>query len=461
MALPSGDAAMEELRDTARLLLRVGLGAADPTATVHAALRAGNSEALRGRRWALLAVGKAARAMARGAASAAPHAPVAGVVVEPAPPGAPESSRPIAVEPPAELRGWPLEWRRARHPLPDRLGQLAAADVERCASRGAETAGAEAFLVLLSGGASALLPAPTADVTLADKTRVTKLLLDAGASIRELNVVRKHLSRLKGGGLAVLVAPRPALVLVISDVVDDDLSVIAGGPLHADPTTFTDAERVLVESNVYQQVPARVQRRLRSGRLRQLPETPKPGHAAFGRVHHRIVASNSTSVSAIAEAANHAGFVAWRSADPLVGEARVAAERLLAAAGQWIPAPRAAWVSGGETTVAVRGSGQGGRNQELALAFALAAERSPAALAGRSWCLLSVGTDGLDGPTDAAGGLVDAGTLSRCRAAGVDPAAALAGNDSHRALEAAGDLVRTGATGTNVSDLQVLLAAPA
>jgi hydroxypyruvate reductase len=456
----TSDPVTSELRETARVLFQVGLGAADPANTVLAALRAGYFEALRGRRWALLAAGKAARTMVQGAASAL-HPPVAGVVAEAAPATDPTTGRSSPPSTPADLRNWPLEWRAARHPLPDRRGLLAAAEVERCATRGVETAGAEAFLVLLSGGASALLPSPTADVTLGDKTRVTRLLYEAGATIGELNTVRKHLSRLKGGGLALLVAPRPVLVLVISDVVDDDLSVIASGPLHADPSTFTDAERALVRCGVFEQVPARVLRRLRRGRLRQVPETPKPGHAAFERIRHRIVASNATSVAAIAEAATHAGFTAWRSAQPLIGEARVEAGRLLAAAGQWIPAPRAAWVSGGETTVAVRGAGKGGRNQELALAFALAAERAPAGLAGRAWCLLSAGTDGLDGPTDAAGGLVDDGTLARCRAAGVNPGAALESNDSHRALEASGDLVRTGATGTNVADLQILLVAEA
>jgi glycerate-2-kinase len=372
---------------------------------------------------------------------------VSGVVVEPA----------CSPRAPRALRRWPLAWHRARHPLPDRGGLVAARAVERCVAEGREREGAEGFLVLLSGGASALLPAPTDDVALADKVRVTELLLAAGAPIGELNAVRKHLSRLKGGGLARGLGGRTALVLVVSDVIGDDLSVIASGPLYPDATTFRAAEEVLVRRGVYERTPPSVRRRLRRGVRGELQETPKPGDPAFDAIRHRVVASNAGSVAAVASAASGRRFAVVVDPQPVSGEARELAERLLAAAAPEVGAVDWARVSGGETTVTVRGDGRGGRNQELALAFALAVERDPAKLAGRAWCLLSAATDGVDGPTDAAGALVDALSLARCRSTGVDPVQALARNDSYSALAASGDLLRTGPTGTNVADLQVLL----
>jgi glycerate-2-kinase len=441
-------AAEVALRALAGDLYAAALAAADPDRCVRSALGSDDacgSSALFARRWSLLAAGKAARAMVTGVAAVVEHPPVSGVVVEPA----------GATPPPLALGRWPLAWRRARHPLPDRGGLLAARALERCIAGGAGDA-AEAFVVLLSGGASALLPAPAAGVSLADKVRVTELLLAAGAPIAELNAVRKHLSRLKGGGLARRLAGRPALVLVVSDVADDDLSVIASGPLYFDATTFRDAEEVLVRRGVYDRVPDSVRRRLRGGAHGELQETTKPGDPTFAAIRHSVVASNAASVAAVASAASARGFVVLVDRQPVTGEARAAAERLLAAAA---PDEAGAWarVSGGETTVTVVGDGRGGRNQELALAFALAAERDPARLAGRAWCLLSAATDGVDGPTDAAGAMVDARSLARCRSAGVDPVVALARNDSAAALEASGDLLRTGPTGTNVADLQVLL----
>jgi hydroxypyruvate reductase len=191
----------------------------------------------------------------------------------------------------------------------------------------------------------------------------------------------------------------------------------------------------------------------------ELAETPKPGDIAFQPIRHQVVASGACSVAAMAAEAERAGFEVAREERPIVGEARDAAAQRILALPPGSPR-RVALVSGGETTVTVRGAGRGGRNQELALAFALLAEREPERLAGRTWCFLSAGTDGVDGPTDAAGALVDDASLQRCRAAGVDPVAALADNDSYRALAAAGDLLRTGPTGTNVADLQVLLVEP-
>ncbi|HUP25391.1 MAG TPA: DUF4147 domain-containing protein [Thermoanaerobaculia bacterium] len=461
MPTPTGSyTSIPALRQVALGVFRAGLQAADPVESVRSCLRSNDADALFAEdRWALLAVGKAARGMALGARSVLSVAPVAGVVVEPKALAASRRSGGDRQPVPVELRSWPLVWRRGSHPLPDRGSQLAARAFERCAATPSDAGGAERFLALLSGGASALLAAPTKNITLADKVRVTELLLRAGASIGELNAVRKHLSRLKGGGLARLVAPRPATVLVLSDVPDDDLSVIGSGPWYPDPSTFAEAEAVLLRHGVYEQAPEAVRERLRRGARGQIAETPKPGDVAFLAIRHQVVATNACSVAAMAAEAERAGFEVAREERPVVGEARDAAEQWILALSPG-PPRRVARVSGGETTVTVRGVGRGGRNQELALAFALLAERESERLAGRPWCFLSAGTDGVDGPTDAAGALVDHASLQRCRAAGVDPAAALADNDSYRALAAAGDLLRTGPTGTNVADLQVLLVQP-
>jgi hydroxypyruvate reductase len=294
---------------------------------------------------------------------------------------------------------------------------------------------------------------------LADKIAATNLLLASGADIGEMNTVRKHLSRLKGGGLARLAARADLHALILSDVLGDDLSTIASGPTVPDPTTFADAKAVLERRGVWQKLPATVRDHIERGVSEQLQETPKPGDPVFERTGSTLIGSNAVSLQAMRKAAEDAAFRVIIHDDCLRGEAREAAQGFvhaaLAAAAAGGPRPLAL-MAGGETTVTLRGSGRGGRNQEMALAFALAAEKE--GLSG-NWAFLSGGTDGRDGPTDAAGGVVDPGTLARIRDGGADPAALLADNDSYRALSAADDLLRTGATGTNVADLQVLLIA--
>jgi hydroxypyruvate reductase len=227
------------------------------------------------------------------------------------------------------------------------------------------------------------------------------------------------------------------------------------GPLSPDPTTFAAALDVLRRRGVLERAPPSVRDLLERGIRGEVPETPKPGDPAFERVAVEVIAGNAASVAAARDFAVRTGWTPAPDPGPIHGEAREAA-RLLLETARDLPGPgRIALVSGGETTVTVRGTGTGGRNQELALAFALAEEESP--LPARAWTLLSAGTDGIDGPTDAAGAVVDRGTLDRARRIGVDPERALAENDSHRALAASGDLVRTGPTGTNVADIQVLL----
>jgi glycerate 2-kinase len=336
----------------------------------------------------------------------------------------------------------------AGHPLPDRRGVVAARHVEGlAASLGAD----DVLLLLLSGGASALLPAPVRGVSLEDKAAATRALLRAGAPIGDLNVVRRHLSRLKGGGLARLASPARVVTLALSDVVGDDVAAIGSGPTAPDPSRYADALEVLARHGVLREVPATVRHHLASGLRGKVPETGKPGEACFERVTNVVVGSNRTAVRAAARAARRRGYATTVRRQPLLGEAREVANSLfptglLARGGTCL-------VAGGETTVTVRGAGRGGRNQELAVA---AAER----LAGaRQPCLLAtLATDGTDGHSTAAGGVADHTSLARAAALGLAPPSEfLSQNDSEGFLAALGDLLITGPTGTNVADLCVLL----
>ena len=314
----------------------------------------------------------------------------------------------------------------------------------------AESATAEDLvLFLVSGGGSALTPAPVPPITLPEKQAVTRLLLAAGATINELNAVRKHLSRFKGGLLARAAWPAAVLTLALSDVIGDPLDVIASGPTAPDPTSYADALAVLERRGVVERTPATILERLRAGGRDEVDETPKPGDRVFERVSNVVIGNNALVVEAAAAEAERQGYRPHVLTRALQGEARDVARDLLARA-RALPGP-AALIAGGETTVTVRGQGRGGRCQEFALAAALALE------AGDPLVVLAAGTDGTDGPTDAAGGLVDGGTVARSRAAGLDAARCLDDNDAHALLAAAGDDVTTGPTNTNLLDLYLVL----
>ena len=344
----------------------------------------------------------------------------------------------------------------AGHPVPDEAGRRAADEVEALA-RG--LGGDDLLLLLLSGGASALLPAPAEGLTLDDKARTTSALLRAGASIGELNAVRKHLSRLKGGGLARTAAPARIACLALSDVVGDDPSTIASGPVVPDPTTYDTALDVLDRKGVREMVPAAVRRHLEAGARGERPETPKSGDPLFRRVAFDVVGSNRLSVAAAADEARRQGLRPLVLTTRLEGEAREVAKALLAILRECVEAglpaaPPVCLLAGGETTVTVTGPGRGGRNQELVVAAAepLAAFPVPAVVA-------SLATDGIDGSSDAAGGVADERTLARAQALGLAPPSIfLAENDSRSFLGPLGDLIVTGPTGTNVMDLTALLA---
>ncbi len=337
------------------------------------------------------------------------------------------------------------------HPVPT-------AESERAGRRAVAMAGAlaadEVLIVLLSGGASALMAVPADGVTLDDKRRATERLLRAGADIAALNGVRKHLSAIKGGWLAVR-TPGPCRAFAVSDVVGDDVSVIASGPTVPDASTFADALAAVGRFGGPRAYPAAVVARLEAGDRGERAETPKPGDRRLSRATSVIVGGRRDAMDGAARQASALGYHVLRVDDPVVGEARVTAPshlRALAAraAGQARPL---CVVSSGETTVHVTGGGKGGRNQEFALAAA-----APLASLGGPGMAASVGTDGVDGPTDAAGALVDSTTLARAHQAGLGAASRyLDDNNAYAFFGALGDLIHTGPTGTNVGDLHILL----
>jgi glycerate 2-kinase len=342
----------------------------------------------------------------------------------------------------------------AGHPVPDAASVDGACQLADVAASAGEM---DLVICLLSGGASALLTLPVSGVELADVQLLTDRLLRSGATINELNTVRKHLSRIKGGGLARIAAPATVISLILSDVVGDPLDVIASGPTAPDPTTFADAWATLEHYGLTEIAPASILQRLRAGLEGAVPDTPKPDDPIFEKVHNVVVGSNRLAAEAAVEAAQGLGLNTLLVSTFVEGEAREVARVAVAIAkeirqyGRPV-APPACVVWGGETTVTVRGDGRGGRNQELALASALALEGWPDVI------LVALATDGTDGPTDAAGALATGDTVVRARELGLDPSDFLARNDSYRFFERLGDLIVTGPTQTNVNDLLFLFA---
>lgn len=342
----------------------------------------------------------------------------------------------------------------AGHPLPDdnglRGGQRMLELVER--------AGDDALVIcLISGGGSALLVSPVEGVSLGDKQELTNLLLRCGATINEMNALRKHLSRMKGGNLARLAYPARVVSLILSDVVGNPLDVIASGPTVPDTSTFAEAYGVLQRFGIVDEAPGAVIAHLRRGLAGEIPDTPKPGDPAFERVQNVLVASNEIAAEAAVARARELGFNTLFLTNFIEGEAREVAKvmaalaREVARSGKPVPRP-ACLISGGETTVTVRGKGLGGRNQELCLAAALKIGGLP------DVAIISLATDGSDGPTDASGAIADGHTLARAAARGLDPWAYLANNDSYHFFRQLDDLLITGPTNTNVNDLIFIFA---
>jgi hydroxypyruvate reductase len=343
-----------------------------------------------------------------------------------------------------------ITWHEASHPFPDARSVAAAERAQEMARR---VRSDECLLLLLSGGASALMAQPLDGLSLDEKQSAIRTLMHAGADIHALNTVRKHLSAIKGGRLAAACAGT-VLTLAVSDVVGDDLSVIGSGPGVADPTTWRDAADVLRRFGAYT---GGVRDVIDRGLRGELPDTPKPPDAVMARHQAAVIASRRHALESAKAAAEELGYTVSVLAEDVTGEARDAArpwfaEALRRAGAHSAPA---CIISAGETTVRVLGGGRGGRNQEFVLALAPAA-----AAAGGHLVVASIGTDGIDGPTDAAGALADGTTLTRAEAFGLDVEAFLADNNAYDFFATLGDLIHLGRTDTNVGDMQVLLTAP-
>ncbi|MDO8530869.1 MAG: glycerate kinase [Dehalococcoidia bacterium] len=432
--------ALTRLRDTAigpsRLvydILAAALVAVDPYAAVRRALA--ESPLPANARVYVVGAGKAGVGMARAAHDVLGERIVAGCVA--VPDSAPSAIGRIALA-------------QASHPVPDARGMAAA---QRVAEMARAAQSNDVVLCLFSGGGSALLPLPVEGVSLEDKQGATGLLLRSGATIHEVNAVRKHLSRLKGGQLARLASRARVLGLYISDVSGDRLESIASGPTSPDSTTYADALRALERYGLLAQSPRAVVERLRLGITGGVPETPKGGEPFWARVHNVIVASGRDGLAAAGCRVEALGLRVHVLPE-MSGEAREVGARLGALVRRIArddgPVRRpACLLAAGETTVVVRGAGKGGRNQELALAAAAEMD----GLDGVA--LASFATDGVDGPTDAAGAMVDGATLVRARSRGLAPDRYLADNDAYRFFDDVGGLIRTGPTGTNVADIVV------
>ena len=343
-------------------------------------------------------------------------------------------------------------WQDAGHPLPN--------DGSVAGARGAlEIAHAarpdDLLVVLLSGGGSALMTLPATGISLVEKQQTARTLMAQGADIYELNTVRKHLSAIKGGRLAAA-AGGSVLTLAVSDVVGDDLSVIASGPTVADESTYAAALEILRMRGGIDAYPSAIVEWLRQGSDGLLPETPSPGDARLGRSTARVIGPQRGAIEGAEAAARRLGYQVHVVREAVTGEARdTAVEHVTRVAAAIASTPRPVCViSSGETTVTVRGAGKGGRNQEFALAMAPVLATLGGDVAGTS-----IGTDGIDGPTDAAGAIVDSTTLQRAQAAGLTPETFLNDNNTYAFFERLNDLIQTGPTSTNVGDLQVILVA--
>lgn len=421
----------EAIRRDAVTCALAGIAAVDPGDLVRSALDrhrvAGDVS--------LIAVGKAAGSMASAALGVLGPSVRRGVVISP---------DPVTID----ANG--IACFVGGHPIPNERG----AEGARVVLEVAESLRAdETLLCLISGGASALTTLPAPGISVDDVASVTTLLLRAGATIDQLNCVRKHVDQLKGGRLAALAFPARVVAFVLSDVVGDSLATIASGPTVADPTTIADAIAVCRSCGVWDRLPASIRMHLESAAA----ESPKSDDPRLRHAESYVIGSNITAAAAACSQAQALGYAARIVTTSLTGEASVLGAGIVKAARDECAraGERVALIYAGETTVTVHGTGTGGRNQELVLGAAIAMDGVP------GMAVVSLGTDGVDGPTDAAGAVADGDSISKARSHGLDARAALAANDTHAFWKSIGALVRTGPTGTNVMDIIVALALPA
>ncbi len=341
----------------------------------------------------------------------------------------------------------------AGHPVPDENGVRGS---ERIVEVLRKATGEDLVIGLISGGGSALTPLPVEGISLADKQTVTRSLLNCGATIHEINSMRKHLSRIKGGGLARLAYPALVINLMLSDVIGDPIEVIASGPCVPDPSTFKDCQEIVEKYGLSDKLPFPILEYIQQGVEGKVPETPKPGDPLFEKVQNTVIGSNIVAVKAAEKKAKQLGYHTRILSTFIEGETREVAKVHSAVAKEIHKTgnpvePPACVITGGETTVTIRGSGLGGRNQEFALA-------SVSEISGLDHTVvLSGGTDGSDGPTDAAGAIADSTTWQRANKSGLDPKVYLDNNDSYHFFEGVDDLLITGPTNTNVMDVRIIL----
>jgi len=444
----------DESRELAWQIMRVALDAVEPGAAVRKHLRrVGDRLVVSGEQPYALDEFDRVLVVGAGKAGAPMAAAVAGILGERLSGGVVVVKHGHALDDPS-MAG-PIEIVEAGHPIPDRAGLCGA---RRIIDLLRDTAERDLIVCLLSGGGSALMTLPVYGISLADSQALTEVLLGSGATINEVNTVRKHISQLKGGQLARLASPAIVVSLVLSDVVGDPLDVIASGPTVPDPTTFSDAWAVLARYGVVDDVPPSIVGHLTAGLHGVVADTPKPGDPLFDRVHNVVVGSNRLAARAAAAEAERLGFATALLTTFLEGEAREVGKVVASlvkglASGEMMHLARpACLIAGGETTVTLSGKGgQGGRNQEMALAAALA-------LNGWKGVLIAcLATDGSDGPTDAAGAFADGATVARAAELGVDAQLFLARHDAYRFFKQVGDLIVTGPTRTNVNDLILAL----
>ena len=424
-----------QLRRDARAIFKASLAAADPAGAVARQLE--RLDAGRYRNIYVIGAGKAGASMAQAAERVLGKRITAGLLN-------------VKHGHVAKLRR--IELNECGHPVPDERGVAGARRIAAIA----EAAGKDDLVVcLVSGGASALMPFPADPVTLEEKQAVTKLLLACGADIHEINTIRKHISLIKGGQLARLAAPAAVESLLLSDVIGDNLDVIGSGPTAPDASTFESAARILDKYGLRERVPAAVRERVEQGVRGEIAETPKPGDPIFRKVRNVVVGSNRIALEAAKQRARELGYRALVLSSEIEGETREVARMHAAIAREAVRSgqpvrPPACIITGGETTVTLRGEGKGGRNQEFVLAAAMDLAGIPGVV------VFSAGTDGTDGPTDAAGAIADGETIGRKP----DAAKYLERNDSYHYFQSLGDLVITGPTNTNVADVRLLLVAP-
>ena len=438
---------LKKLRQHARQIFEAGLQAVDPVAAINQYVTVSENMLRVGEqqinlkdydRILIVGAGKAAAPMAKAIEEHLGNRIADGVIVT------------------KDDHGLPLKKIKvceASHPVPDERGVAGTDEILALVEKAAER---DLVICLISGGGSALLIAPVEGISLADKQHTTKLLLACGATIHEFNAVRKHLSRAKGGRLAQKAYPATVTSLILSDVVGDDLDVIASGPTVPDSSTFHDAEQVLKGYGIWDQLSASVRNHLEKGSAGHIADTPKPGDTAFKKCSQVLVGTNLQALQAAGQKAQKLGYNPLILSSKVGGEAREVAKFFTAIANEVMSSnnpmePPVCLLAGGETTVTISGEGRGGRNQEFALAAAIAIDGV------NNVVVLSGGTDGTDGPTDAAGAMADGATIARARQKNMAPKDFLRRNDSYRFFHKLGDLVITGPTRTNVMDIYMLL----